>query len=184
MHESEPTRRRPIRRVAMIMASAVALVWLALTALAEPELPDVRAGGVPLALPPSGVIQSADDDAFTAMLAGQSGRVVVVNLWASWCAPCRAEMPLLQQAADESGDSVVILGVVSNDQLPAAEEFLADVGVRYPNIFDTDGSIARALDVSAYPTTYVFGGDGELRARVNGGISEQRLAGLVDAAGR
>ncbi len=184
MNEQAPSANRTPRRILVAGLAIVALVWIAITATAEPELPDVRAGGTPVTLPASGSLEGVDLETFGGILAGQQGRVIVVNLWASWCAPCRAEMPLLQKAADEMGESVVILGVVSNDQLPAAEQFLTEVGVSYPNIFDTDGSIARALDVTAYPTTYVFGIDGEIRARVNGGISEQRLAGLVDDAVR
>ncbi len=164
------------------VAGAAVLLWIAFTALAEPELPEFRAMGNPVELSPEGDVQVASLDEFNGMLVGQLGRVVVVNVWASWCAPCRAEMPLLQNAATDFGDSITMLGVASNDVISDTEEFLADVGVSYPNIFDADGSIARALEVSAYPTTFVFDADGAIRARVDGGISEQRLAGLIEAA--
>mgnify|MGYP003562501876 CR=1 FL=1 len=65
---------------------------------------------------------------------------------------------------------------------PDALEFLGEIGVTYPNVFDATGAIRVALELTAYPTTYVFGADGALRARVDGGISEQRLAALIEDA--
>ncbi|MEL7155216.1 MAG: TlpA disulfide reductase family protein [Actinomycetota bacterium] len=123
-----------------------------------------------------------DGAEFEGMLVGQAGRPVVVNIWASWCGPCRAEMPLLQAAAASYGDDAVILGVAANDDPDSAAAFLDDLGITYPNTFDSTGEIHDVLDVRAFPTTYVFGADGTLRAQVNGGISEQRLAGLIDDA--
>src|SRR3546814_6840734 len=89
-------------------------------------------------------------------------------------------MPLLDSAARSYGSEVVILGVASKDDPAEAQRFLDDLGVTYPNVFDESGQVRVALGLTAYPTTYVFGGDGRLRARVDGGISEQRLAGLVE----
>jgi len=76
----------------------------------------------------------------------------------------------------------VILGVASNDDPRSAQQFLNDLDLTYPNVFDDTSEIRLALELTAYPTTYVFGADGLLRARVNGGVSEQRLAGLIDDA--
>jgi cytochrome c-type biogenesis protein len=92
-------------------------------------------------------------------------------------------MPLLQDAADDTyAGEAVILGVASKDDPGEAKQFLDDLGLTYPNVFDTSGEIRAALGLTAYPTTYVFGVDGSIRARVNGGISEQRLAGLIEDA--
>ena len=106
----------------------------------------------------------------------------MVNVWASWCAPCRTEMPLLQRAAETYRGRVVVLGVASKDDPAVARTFLSDHGLTYPNVFDTSGDIRVALGLTAFPTTYVFGADGALRSTVAGGISEQRLAALIDAA--
>lgn len=116
------------------------------------------------------------------MLVGQLGRPVIVNVWASWCAPCRTEMPLLQRAAETYADRVVILGVASNDSPEAAQEFLDDFGLTYPNVFDVSSEIRTELAVTAYPTTYVFGADGRLQVTIAGGISEQRLAAVIENA--
>ncbi len=119
---------------------------------------------------------------FKGLIVGQQGRPVVVNIWASWCAPCRTEMPLLQRAADAYTGRAVILGVASNDDPDAARLFLKEFGLTYPNVFDQTGDIRVALGLTAYPTTYVFGVDGRLRARVAGGVSEQRLTALIEDA--
>lgn len=168
------------------MASIV-IGWVAFAALGEPPLPDFRASGEPLDLPVDGTFPEVSLAEFEGILVGQQGLgerglPVVVNIWASWCAPCRTEMPLLQDTADTYRSRAVILGVASNDDPEAAEQFLTDLGLTYPNVFDASGEIRVALGLTAYPTTYVFGRDGEIRARVNGGISEQRLASLIDDA--
>ena len=165
--------------IALVVAVAV---WVGWTALAEPELVDFSATGDPLDLPVEGSFPSLSLDEFEGILVGQLGQPVVVNIWASWWAPCRTEMPLLQNAADAYSGRAVILGVASNDDPVEARRFLVDMGLDYPNVFDTTGEIRVALGLTAYPTTYVFGADGAIRARVNGGISEQRLAALIDDA--
>ncbi|MEM7342096.1 MAG: TlpA disulfide reductase family protein [Actinomycetota bacterium] len=163
----------------VVAAAAIAAGFLASR---QPSLPEFSAEGPPVTLPASGELAPIDPVDLQGILAGQEGRPVVVNIWASWCAPCRAEMPLLQNAAASYGDDAVILGVAANDTPSAAADFIDELDITYPNTFDRTGNVARALDVSAFPTTYVFGADGELRAEVRGGISEQRLAGLVDDA--
>lgn len=166
----------------MLALVVVVAGWAGWTALREPDLPDFVASGDPMELPADGSFPSVSLDEFEGILVGQRGRPVVVNIWASWCAPCRTEMPLLQSAADTYAGRAVILGVASNDDPDEAKAFLGELGLTYPNVFDTTGEIRVALGLTAYPTTYVFDADGTIRARVNGGISEQRLAGLIEDA--
>jgi len=161
---------------------ALVAAWAGSTALREPPLPEFVATGPPLELPSGGELPSVSLDQFGGMLVGQRGRPVVVNIWASWCAPCRTEMPLLDDAARSFGSDAVILGVASKDDPAEAGAFLDELDIAYPNVFDESGRIRVALGLTAYPTTYVFGADGRLRARVDGGISEQRLAALLEDA--
>lgn len=184
MAKDDERERFTPRRLIVIAAVIIAGVWVGWTALAEPELPDFEASGDPLDLPAQGSFPAVSTAEFEGILVGLRGQPVVVNIWASWCAPCRTEMPLLQDAANTYAGEAVILGVASNDDPGEAKRFLDDLGLTYPNVFDASGEIRVALGLTAYPTTYVFGVDGTLRARVNGGISEQRLAGLIaDALG-
>ena len=181
--ESSPVRPQfTPRRIIAIAAVCAVGAWVGLSALSEPDLPDFEASGDPIRLPDEGSFPAVSLDEFEGILVGLRGRPVVVNIWASWCAPCRTEMPLLQEAADAYAGRAVILGVASNDDPREAQRFLDDLGLTYPNVFDNSGEIRVGLDLTAYPTTYVFGLDGSIRARVNGGISEQRLAGLIEDA--
>jgi thiol-disulfide isomerase/thioredoxin len=166
--------------VTLIVAVVAGLGSVAVTR--EAPLPGFQASGDPRPLPLEGAFPSVSVAEFEGILIGQVGRPVVVNVWASWCAPCRTEMPLLQRAAQNYAGRAVILGVASKDSPDAAQAFLDEFGLIYPNVFDTTGEIRVRLELSAYPTTYVFGADGRLRSRVVGGVSEQQLASLIDDA--
>jgi thiol-disulfide isomerase/thioredoxin len=182
---TDPTRTRQrftARSIAVIVAVVVAGGWVAVAALREPDLPEFEASGDPIELPADGTFPPVSLDTFEGMMIGLRGQPVVVNLWASWCAPCRTEMPLLQDAADTFAGEAVILGVASNDDPGDAERFVDRLGLTYPNVFDETGEIRAALGLTAYPTTIVFDADGVITSKVNGGISEQRLAGLIEDA--
>lgn len=121
-------------------------------------------------------------DGFTEIISGLRGRPVVVNVWASWCAPCRAEARLLERTADEYHGRVQFVGVATRDTESGADAFIERFGVSYPNLFDRDGSIRRFLGLRGLPTTYVFDADGRLVGEVVGGVTEQSLAARLDDA--
>jgi thiol-disulfide isomerase/thioredoxin len=90
------------------------------------------------------------------------GVPTVVNLWASWCGPCREELPLMQEFADVAGDRVRVLGVVSKDGEPQAESFAADAGTSFPSAFDGEGNLMAELGLNALPYTMFLDADGAL----------------------
>lgn len=87
---------------------------------------------------------------------------LVVNLWASWCGPCRRELPVLQEFHDEHGEQVPVLGVDFQDPATGlAMELLTERGVTYPSVADTGGELAAtALRITAMPTTVLVAEDG------------------------
>ena len=93
-------------------------------------------------------------------LARAPGVPTVVNLWASWCTPCREELPLLQQFADAAGDRVHVVGVISRDGVAQADSFAADSGVTFPGAFDGEGRLMAELGINALPYTYFLDADG------------------------
>ena len=95
-------------------------------------------------------------------LAHAPGVPTVVNLWGSWCAPCREELPLMQQLAGAAGDRVRVVGVISKDGLPQAGSFAADAGVTFPSAFDGEGELMAELGLNALPYTYFLDADGGL----------------------
>jgi cytochrome c biogenesis protein CcmG, thiol:disulfide interchange protein DsbE len=93
-------------------------------------------------------------DAFAARLRELRGHPVVINKWASWCGPCRAELPIFQRLATERGKQVAFVGVNARDKRPAAERFAARYPVPYPSYEDPSERIARALEApSNFPVT-------------------------------
>jgi cytochrome c biogenesis protein CcmG, thiol:disulfide interchange protein DsbE len=99
------------------------------------------------------------------------GRPLVLNVWASWCGPCRAEMPALQQVYLQAKDQVGFLGLDSRDVVDAARRFAARTGVTYPLAADPDGQAAAELGAAGLPTTLFIGADGSLRGRHVGALT-------------
>jgi cytochrome c biogenesis protein CcmG/thiol:disulfide interchange protein DsbE len=92
--------------------------------------------------------------AFDMRIASLAGHPAVVNKWASWCRPCRAEFPIFQQVATDRGKEVAFLGINGSDKRPAAEKFLAQRPLPYPSYEDPHEDIARSRKVPKfYPMT-------------------------------
>jgi thiol-disulfide isomerase/thioredoxin len=90
------------------------------------------------------------------------GFPVVVNLWASWCTPCRSEFPIFQTTAVDYGRKVGFLGVLIQDKRPAAERFLREYPLTYPSIDDPRRDVFDDLKAAGVPTTAFFDRKGEL----------------------
>lgn len=115
-----------------------------------------------------------------------AGRTVVVNVWGSWCAPCRAEAPDLVAASEElADDDVAFLGINSRDlDQVAARAFVRRFEVPYPSIYDQQGKTLLAfrgtLSPNAIPSTVVIDAEGRVAASVIGEVSRSTLVGLVE----
>jgi cytochrome c biogenesis protein CcmG, thiol:disulfide interchange protein DsbE len=123
--------------------------------------------------------------AFEAFVSNQRGKPVVVNKWASWCGPCRAEFPYFHDQARKHKD-VVFVGVNSNDNDGDARDFLADNPVPYKSFRDPKLEVAAAFNgVQAFPTTAFYDSKGELAYTHPGGYqSEDDLAEDIDRYAR
>jgi thiol-disulfide isomerase/thioredoxin len=97
-----------------------------------------------------------------------TGRAGVVNLWASWCEPCRAEMPALAQLASSQGDRLHVLALNFKERPETAARFAARHAIGMPVLLDREGAIARQWAVRIFPTTLGFAADGQLVWRVQG----------------
>jgi thiol-disulfide isomerase/thioredoxin len=95
-------------------------------------------------------------------LARAPGVPTVLNLWASWCPPCREELPVVQQLAAAAGDRLRVLGLVSKDGVGPATSFAADAGATFPSAYDADGALMDDLGLRALPYTYFLAADGSV----------------------
>ncbi|MES2363615.1 MAG: TlpA disulfide reductase family protein [Pseudomonadota bacterium] len=114
------------------------------------------------------------------------GRAVLLNFWASWCEPCRAEMPTLQQVADLYGpDKLLVLAINFKEPAARAIQFAKTTGVTMPVLLDVDGKAARQWGVKVFPTTLTIDSRGRPRQRVQGEVdwtssaADKLIAGLL-----
>jgi len=107
-------------------------------------------------------------------------RPAVVNVWASWCMPCRSEAPLLNRAHAEYGDRVEFIGIDVQDSQAGAKQFLAEFGLEFTHFFDRDRVIPNHYGGFGTPITFFFAPHGELMRTHNGVIDEQTLAVNLD----
>lgn len=108
-----------------------------------------------------------------------AGRPVLVNILASWCGPCKEELPVLLEAADANPE-IAFLGIDHLDRREDAEVFLDEMDVTFPTIFDIGGDVAAAVEARGMPTTLIFDTDGDLVAHHSGQATEAQLEDLLD----
>lgn len=114
-------------------------------------------------------------------LLAESDRPVVLNVWASWCAPCRSEAPLLRSAAEQFGDRVRFLGIDVRDSQEGARSFIAEFELDgFTHLFDASGAVPNDLGGFGVPLTFFFAPRGELVVMHSGVIDERTLALQID----
>ena len=106
------------------------------------------------------------------------GRQVFLNLWASWCGPCRAEMPDID-AASARYPGVMFLGVAVNDDLGEAQAFIEEIGISYPIAYDTRDIVANTYPPVGMPATYIISSEGIIVETVFGQLAESDIDRLL-----
>jgi cytochrome c biogenesis protein CcmG, thiol:disulfide interchange protein DsbE len=121
-------------------------------------------------------------DGFEARLAELEGVPVVVNKWASWCAPCREEFPYFQSQAIEHEDEVAFVGLLSDDGPETGAEFLAELPLPYPSYLDPDKAIANSIGAGReFPSTLFIDASGEVTyTKLGPYTDEASLAADID----
>lgn len=169
----QPTQRRLFYGLILLLG----LAWMDLST-ASPDT--VTAGRIPA--PQTGFL--APDlnlttlDGQTVRLSDLRGQPLVINFWASWCPPCRAEMPALQRVHDEyaaQGVVILIVNATAQDSLLDAQAFLQSYNMTLPVPLDPDGKAMQAYQVRSLPSTFFVGRDGVIREVVIGGPMAEAL---------
>jgi thiol-disulfide isomerase/thioredoxin len=122
-----------------------------------------------------------DMASYEQLLAELEGTPVLVNIWASWCGPCRDEAPHLEAAHDEFGDRVQFLGLDILDERGSARDFMREYGWTYPSVFDATGAIRDGLGILGQPATLFYDTSGELVKTWSGPLTQEALAEGLDA---
>jgi cytochrome c biogenesis protein CcmG/thiol:disulfide interchange protein DsbE len=136
---------------------------------------------------PVGLVDQPAPELRGATLAGEQfdladwrGQVVLVNIWASWCAPCREEMPLLADLHRlHAADGLRVVGINTNDDADAARRFVTETGADFPHVADPDARWAIGWGTSGVPETYVVDRDGSVVAKRFGEVTREWVVRTV-----
>ncbi len=161
----------------MLLAATASIFWIWLsfvpaTATTGGLIPSPREGF----LAPDFTLDTLDGSQIT--LSDLRGKVVIVNLWTSWCPPCRAEMPAIEnvyQANKEQGLEVLAVNSTFQDSEANAAAFIQEMGLTFPILLDRDGGVSNRYQLRALPTTYFIDRQGVIRSVVPGGPMSESL---------
>jgi len=179
---ARPVRRRS-RRAAVLWAAAIALVGAALLGLMLVPLaradPDGSTGT--LVGRPAPALDAVDLAGRRWSLADGDGRLVWVNYWATWCPPCRTEMPMMQRLHERYGDRLLIIGVDFGEDRETVADFVQRYGITYPILLDpTLDNFYRWSPLFGLPKHYFVGADGRVVREFAGELPPDRMLETVE----
>lgn len=148
----------------------------------DPSRAGGAAGPAGLAGAPAQSFEVRRIDGAVDSLARHRGQVVLVNLWASWCPPCREEMPALETFAKESAGRVVVLGIDQGESASVASAFARERGVTFPILVDEQQQYGRTYAAVGLPTTIVVGRDGRVVRGIDGPMTLAQMRAAVEPA--
>ncbi len=140
-----------------------------------PETPTTQPTEPPMTLEYDFTV--VDGNGKSVKLSDYVGKPIVLNFWASWCGPCKSEMPEFQQVFEEMGEQVQFLMVnaTASDTMADAKSFINQYGYTFPVVFDTRGEALYTYGVDAFPTTFFLDKTGTVAGYVVGAISKETL---------
>jgi len=148
---------------AALLLAVVGTFWVWVNRIPDQTLTEMRTPAPAVGHPaPDFVTHLLDDSAFA--LHQKRGTPLVLNFWATWCGPCRAEMPALERAAQRYDGHVTIVGINQAEDPAVIQAFVDEFGVTFPIALDADQAIGADLyNVRGLPTTYFIDGEGIIR---------------------
>jgi cytochrome c biogenesis protein CcmG/thiol:disulfide interchange protein DsbE len=171
----------PVRRISVGLA-ALAVILTACSSGREPvgpadhrPIPATNATSAPLLPVDAAELPSFDLASYQQLLTQLKGTPVLVNVWASWCGPCKDEAPRLAQAVKTYGDRVQFIGIDILDARDSARQFMTTYGWTYPSLYDATGAIRDGLGIIGQPGTIFYDGNGTQVAQWSGALPEDEL---------
>lgn len=168
------TRNMFMISVLLLLGSAV---WIGFT---RDQQETSTSGKIPAPakgfLAPDFSLQTLDGGVIT--MSELRGKPVIINLWASWCPPCRAEMPALQNIHDEFGDqglTILAVNATNQDDLDSAIAFVDEHQLTFPILLDTEGKVSASYQLRSLPTTFFVEASGIIQEVVVGGPMAEAL---------
>ena len=116
-------------------------------------------------------------------LSDYQGKVVVLNFWATWCGPCKDEMPFFQEIYEKYASEIAVLAVNNQETVDKVSPFVEELGLTYEILMDNDGSVATQYQVIGFPTTYFIDPNGIIKFLHVGVLTEEQLDGYLDLLG-
>lgn len=164
--------------IAASLAGAIAAIAIVAPFFLSPS--SHAAGPAGFAGEAAPVFQLQSDSGAPVSLARYRGQVVVLNLWATWCPPCRAEMPELERLAEEeAGRGVAVIGVNQGESAETARAFARSLQIRYLIWMDDRQQYGRAFTALGLPTTVVVGRDGIVVRGYDGALTYEQLRAAI-----
>ncbi|MFD0958903.1 TlpA family protein disulfide reductase [Paenibacillus chungangensis] len=119
--------------------------------------------------------QLQDTSGQSVQLSDYRGQKIILNFWATWCPPCRAEMPHMEKVYNEHEDAVVLGVNLTHTEKNSGDidAFVQDFGLTFPIVFDSEGDVSDIYRVTAYPTTYMIDQNGIIHEIYMGAINEE-----------
>lgn len=106
-------------------------------------------------------------------------KVTILNFWATWCPPCRAEIPeFIEFAKENKSEKMALVAVNIQEDLNKVKEFASSAGMNFPVLLDLDGKVAQTYQIYAIPTTFFIDSSGTIREKVEGSLSQSRLESI------
>ena len=163
------TRRSMLRRERRFLCAAAAGGLAAL--LAWPQLAQAQFQKTPWPpVQPTPALELTDLQGQRWTNANLKGRAVVLNFWATWCPPCKEELPSLQTLHEIGGGQPVVIGINVRETASHVRRYLASTGMNFPVVLDPQAELAKRFGVTAFPTTLLIAPDGQIRWRVLGEV--------------
>jgi peroxiredoxin len=172
----------PVLVGGVLLGAAIGLVVFFGLPAGPAESPQV-ASGIEIGSP-APEFQLLNTDGEPVSLTSHRGSVVLLNFWATWCAPCRIEMPLLQETYETyQGQELVVLGIDFDEPAEQVAEFGTELGLSFPLLLDPGGEVQSLYRVRGYPTTVVLDRTGKISAYHIGILAESQLSDYLSQAG-